>query len=353
MMNLFHKPFRIIKNGFIGFGFLAYYACQNPGTVHKISQLIIPSLNLKNQNHKDSLAFQSPYTFHKESYHLGLFSAKDSTYFENYHLEKGNHWTLLGKSRFKNMGSIIQADTGRIKDSIYLLVIYQVRNRYPGSNLYFSLVNPFTKKVYTIRYRFSGEKTNLSAHYQMDASMKAFPIQIAELEKKAGAFSQSKSGVVKESSVKTGNNYISPNESTLKSVDSYIKRWVMLNDRVYDETNTMGHNFQLNIEESTGDIGPKKIDYQNIDSVYKKNVVVIENGQYRISSLVKGPVYCFNKSQNKSYLIYVPDFPDHYIKALKWRGNSVQLFDSILVPKSKLKPIFEFNLGQKTIKKVK
>ncbi len=290
---------------------------------------------------RDSTAFQFQFIEKKSMYTLVLSNSKDSIYYTLYHFESPEKWVSLFNYRFKDLAVLIKTDTLRINDTCYLSMIYKTSLRLSDNKLYFSIINPLSKKIYTLRYHYQKDYTNLSSNYQMDFSMKPFKEQIQELDRMANRFENSK-----DSAFTAG---ITPEVSL-------VKRWVMLNDRVYDELGSAGKTFQLNIEDVKGDIGPSILDFENSDSLFKQNVTISETNQYKFASLIKGPVYCFSKSQNKSFIVWVPDSPNHYIHTIRIVGNSIQLFDTTLVNnnhKLKLKPKYIFNLSQKTIKRMR
>lgn len=349
---------RISKNIFSFFVFgiplsvFGLLSCGNPAKIPHKPLDRLPNLDLAKttSNGKDSLIYSFPYRFQKNTYEAGLYEGKDSLFCENYSLKNKKTWQKQAHTRFKNIGKILKVDSSHVQDSIYLFLAYLPKNKRSRNTIFFSLINPITGKVFSLRYQFKGDYIQLSSTYQVDALTKSYPVHIHELEKKANLFSHpTRNGL----SINLPQPLDSiQNKSRLSANASQVKRWVMLNDRVYDETQKKGSAFQLNIEESMGNISPNLQDFQNNDSLYKTNVSISENSQYKISSLKKGPVFCFNKSQNKSFLIWVPEDSSHFIRSVRLRGNQVQLFDSVLVAKSKLKPILEFNLSQKTIKKI-
>ncbi len=319
-------------------GSLCLFSCGNPPQKVVETKKSIPIFTPSTYAN-DSLILGLPFKFKNKRYGFGFYSCPDSVFYDQYSLSEKGIWGKNSSTRFKNIEKILTSDTVRVEDSLYLAIDYLSANKNANKNIYFSLVNLLSKKVFTIRYHYTKNYSQLSAHYQMEAYQKKFPLQVQTLEKRAATFSMSN----KNPKVETP-----PDLS-----ESPIKRWVMLNDRVYEETKTIGRSFQLNIEEFSGDISPSLKDFENSDSLFKKNVITTENNQYKVSALFHGPVFCFYKNLQKSFLIWVPEDTSHYIRTTRLRGNQVLLFDTLVDPKSKYKPIYEFNLSQKIIKKTR
>lgn len=313
-------------------------SCNSNSNSKLVQKLSLPGFSLvsKHPGTKDSLVWSSSFFFQKKTLGLGLYSSPDSTWIEHYQLENST-WNKGSAFKLKNFGQILRAKSYPVLDSFFVQIVSLNYRKGPARNLYFSLLDPIKNVIYSIRFRYYQNYSNLASKYQMEDSLKKHPKIIQELEKISADYALENDKIYKNPSIK----------------DSAIKRWVMLNDRVYEETSIPGKSFQLNSEEFPGDMAPGLRNFKNNDSLFRKNVSISENGQYKVVSTQKGPVFGFNKSQNKGFILWVPDEPDHYIKTVQLRGNHVLFYDSILAPKSKLKPQYEYDLGQKIIKKLK
>jgi hypothetical protein len=312
--------------------------CNNPSSPVSTQSRSLPGLNLEKSHSgkKDSLLFSGSYTFRNTLLGIGLYASADSTLIENYSRKNGA-WIKTGVFRIKNIGKILHSERYSIRDSFYLSLISLNTRKEPSNTLYFSLFDPLKSRLYSIRYRYFQNYSNLSPKYQIEDSLRSHFKILRSLEKISAKYAL-------DADPKSRDNAI---------VDSLTKRWVMLNDRVYDETANPGGTFQLNNEEYIADLAPGLKNYENNDSLFKKNVSLSENGQYKIESLLNGPVFGYNKNQKKGFILWVPDQPDHYIRTVALRGNHVLFYDSLLAPKSKLKPRYDYDLGLKIIKKLK
>jgi|GEM_PF-3437957 len=330
------KKFRYIG----GFSVLVFcfWTC-NPSN-HSVNRITgsNPKMDLPKTHSglKDSLVLSGNFDFQKNNRAFGLYTSADSTWVETLTFLDG-HWSKPKYYKLKTLGKILKASTIKIKDSTFLSLISLNSKKGPSSNLFFSLVDPIRSCLYSIRFRYFQTYSNLAAKYQMEDSLKKHRDIVHALEGESARYILGFDKVYKNPNIK----------------DSLIKRWVMLNDRVYEETANAGKSFQLNSEEFQGDLAPGLRNFQNNDSLFKKNVSLAENGQYKIASAINGPVYGYNKGQNRGFILWVPDEPDHFIRTVQIRGNHVLFYDSILTPKSKLKPQYDYDLGQKVIKKLK
>jgi len=319
-------------------GMVLLFSCSQPvKTVQKETKTNSPSFSIikKHKGTKDTLFYSCTYSFSRSPYGIGVYTLPDTIRFEKFSLA-GNSQKSLFSFPFINPGFLLGVDSIRIRDTFYLSLIHANPRKSPKNTLVISLWNPENKRIYSLRYHYYQAYTSLAAKYQADDSMKRYPLQVQALQKRAAEFALTAHP----------NNFKKEN-------DSLVKRWVMLNDRVYEETATQGHSFQLNSEETQGDLTPGILNYEFNDSLFKSHVSLAENGNYKITAMVKGPVIGFNKAQKRSFLLWVPDEPDHYIKTIQLRGNKVLFFDSLLGPKSKLKPTYEYDLGMKIVKKLK
>ena len=289
----------------------------------------------------DSLSFWDYRKLDSVNTLVGIYTNARNSRIETYTISTAAGLQPLHTDSLTGASRPIKSAWVSINRRTLLVIDYLVQGQTEGKGkASFNLFDPATGSLFTLAYTYTYKSNSIKGEFDkadLD-SLHKFPQELAYLQKEAGM------------------SKLIPSADKINrrpSADSALKKWAMLNEGVYDaldDKNTKSTH--LNVEEYNSDISPRLEDYNNDTLAFKSNTILAENADFKVVSLVSGPVYVLNKRTNKSFIIWAPPENLHWVNKLKFTHQGILVLTPAAQDTAKDQVTLQVNISQKIIEKI-